>query len=135
MTSQALDPLPVSQTVTPSGAPPPSRVTYFMDGVQEKEVYIEEQKTSVHAREERIGGLRGAEGKRQYQNRRSSRRREGAEGSYRGSGCVEQNKREIVVIHSGYFYSASSSPLLLRGAPCAARILCRNFTPKRHRQL
>ena len=38
-------------------------------------------------------------------------------------------------IHSGYFYSASSSPLLLRGAPDTARILCRNFTPKRHRQL
>ena len=33
-------------------------------------------------------------------------------------------------IHSGYFYSVSSSPLLLR-----ARILCRNYTPKRHRQL
>jgi len=27
----------------------------------------------------------------------------------------------------------SSSPLLLRGAPDTARILCRNFTPKRHR--
>jgi len=38
-------------------------------------------------------------------------------------------------IHSGYFYSASSSPLLLRGAPDTARILCRSFTPKRHRQL
>src|SRR6218665_1926715 len=38
-------------------------------------------------------------------------------------------------IHSGYFYSASSSRLglLLRGAPDAARILCRSFTPKRHR--
>jgi len=32
------------------------------------------------------------------------------------------------IIHSGYFYSASSSPLLLRGAPDTARILCRNFT-------
>ena len=31
-------------------------------------------------------------------------------------------------IHSGYFYSASSSPLLLRGAPDTARILCRSFT-------
>src|SRR6218665_2352577 len=38
-------------------------------------------------------------------------------------------------IHSGYFYSASPSPLLLRGAPDTARILCRSFTPKRHRQL
>src|SRR6218665_3814474 len=36
------------------------------------------------------------------------------------------------IVHSGYFYSASSSLLLLRGA---ARILCRSFTPKRHRQL
>src|SRR6218665_3433679 len=39
------------------------------------------------------------------------------------------------IIHSGYFYSASSSPLLLRGAPDAARILCRGFTPKHHRHL
>src|SRR6218665_1040074 len=31
-------------------------------------------------------------------------------------------------IHSGYFYSASSSPLLLQ-------ILCRSLTPKHHRQL
>ena len=38
-------------------------------------------------------------------------------------------------IHSGYFYSASSNPLLLRSAPETARILCRSFTPKRHRQL
>src|SRR6218665_1914698 len=38
-------------------------------------------------------------------------------------------------IHSGYFYSASSSPLLLRGAPETARVLCRSFTPKCHRQL
>jgi len=38
-------------------------------------------------------------------------------------------------IHSCYFYGASSSPLLLRGAPDTARILCRSFTPKRHRQL
>src|SRR6218665_3800778 len=35
----------------------------------------------------------------------------------------------------GPFYSVSSSPLLLRGAPETARILCRSFTPKRHRQL
>ena len=38
-------------------------------------------------------------------------------------------------IHSGYFYSASSSPLLLRGASHTAKILCRSFTPKRHKQL
>ena len=38
-------------------------------------------------------------------------------------------------IHSDHFNSASSSPLLLRGALDAARILCRSFTPKRHRQL
>jgi len=30
-------------------------------------------------------------------------------------------------IHSGYFYSASSSPLLFRGAPDTARLLCRSF--------
>ena len=33
-------------------------------------------------------------------------------------------------IHSCYFYSASSSPLLLRGIPDTARILSPNFTPK-----
>ena len=38
-------------------------------------------------------------------------------------------------IHSSYFYSASLSPLLLRGAPDTAWILCRSFMPKRHRQL
>ena len=38
-------------------------------------------------------------------------------------------------IHSGYFYSASSSPLLLRSAPDTAQILFRSFTPRRHRQL
>ena len=31
-------------------------------------------------------------------------------------------------IHSGYFYSTSSSPPPLRGALDTARILCRNFT-------
>src|SRR6218665_1550340 len=36
--------------------------------------------------------------------------------------------------HSCYFYSAFSSPLLLRGAPDTAWVLCRSFTPKRHRQ-
>src|SRR6218665_1375166 len=38
-------------------------------------------------------------------------------------------------IHSGYFYSASSSSLLLRGTPDVARTLRQSFTPKRHRQL
>src|SRR6218665_3830618 len=38
-------------------------------------------------------------------------------------------------IHSSYFYSASFSQLLLRGAPDTAWILCRSFMPKRHRQL
>src|SRR6218665_1458264 len=41
----------------------------------------------------------------------------------------------VLIIHSGYFYSASSSPLLLRGAPDTARILYLSFTPKRYRQL
>src|SRR6218665_1751254 len=41
----------------------------------------------------------------------------------------------LCFIRLGHFYSASSSPLLLRGAPGTARILCRSFTPKRHRQL
>src|SRR6218665_2347331 len=38
-------------------------------------------------------------------------------------------------IHSGYFYSASTSLLLLRGAPDTSRIRCGSFTPKRHKQL
>ena len=38
-------------------------------------------------------------------------------------------------IHSDYFYSASSSPLLLRIAPDTARILCRSSTLKCNRQL
>src|SRR6218665_2882319 len=38
-------------------------------------------------------------------------------------------------IHSDHFYSASSSTLLLISAPDTARVLCRSFTPKRHRQL
>ena len=38
-------------------------------------------------------------------------------------------------IHSFYFYSASSGPLLLRSALDTARILCRSFTPKHHWQL
>ena len=32
VTSHALDPLPLSQTVTPSRTPSPLSVTYFMDG-------------------------------------------------------------------------------------------------------
>jgi len=39
------------------------------------------------------------------------------------------------LIHSSYFYSVSSSSLLLRDDPDIIRILCRSFTPKRHRQL
>src|SRR6218665_2410182 len=46
--------------------------------------------------------------------------------------CIKQI---LYCIMSGYFYSASSSPLLPRGAPDTARILCWSFTPKRHRQL
>ena len=38
-----------------------------------------------------------------------------------------------ITCHS--FYSTSSSPLLLRGAPNTRRILYRSFTPKRHRKL
>ena len=34
------------------------------------------------------------------------------------------------IIHSGYFYSASPSPLLLRGTPDTAQIPCRSFTPQ-----
>src|SRR6218665_1420743 len=37
--------------------------------------------------------------------------------------------------HSDHSYSTSSTPPLLRGTPDTARILCWNFTPKRHRQL
>jgi len=40
-----------------------------------------------------------------------------------------------LLIYSGYFYSASLSPLLFRGAPNTARILCQSFTPNHHRQL
>src|SRR6218665_815900 len=36
-------------------------------------------------------------------------------------------------IHSDHFYSASSSPLLLRSASDTTGILCRSFTPKRHK--
>jgi len=41
----------------------------------------------------------------------------------------------ISFIHSDYFYSASSSPLLFGGAPDTTRILCWSFTLKHHRQL
>src|SRR6218665_363671 len=44
----------------------------------------------------------------------------------------------FIAIHSfiqDIVYGASSSPLLLRGAPDPARILCQSFTTKRHRQL
>ena len=43
--------------------------------------------------------------------------------------------QHISFIHSDHFYSASSSPFLLRSAPDTARILCRSFMPKRRRQL
>src|SRR6218665_4007015 len=41
----------------------------------------------------------------------------------------------VIIRHSYHFYSASSSPLLLISAPDTARILCRSFTSKRHKQL
>src|SRR6218665_626783 len=42
----------------------------------------------------------------------------------------------ISFTHSEYFYSASSSPLLLRGTPpTTALILCRNYMLKHYRQL
>ena len=51
----------------------------------------------------------------------------------------QESARSATIIHSfirsSYFYSTSSSPLLLRGSPDTARILCRSFTPKRHGQL
>src|SRR6218665_3449723 len=49
--------------------------------------------------------------------------------------CTQLKPLRISIIHSGNFYSASSSPLLLRGAPDTSRILCRSFTPKRYMQL
>src|SRR6218665_2652426 len=44
--------------------------------------------------------------------------------------CVSRHNCILVhsFIHSGYFYSSSSSPLLLRGAPDTARITCRIAT-------
>src|SRR6218665_2417223 len=57
--------------------------------------------------------------------------------------CVCLNKIHFVTlfssscsfIHSGYFYSASSNPLLLGVVPDTARILSRSFPPKSHRPL
>src|SRR6218665_3162795 len=50
--------------------------------------------------------------------------------------CVCFDVCSYSFIRSGYFYSVSSSPLvLLRGAPDTERILCLSFMPKRHRQL
>ena|SRR6218665_4069216 len=54
------------------------------------------------------------------------------------SGCQETGMKSrqwglLRRIHSGYFYSAVSSPLLLRSAPDTARTLCRSFTPERTR--
>src|SRR6218665_991235 len=48
---------------------------------------------------------------------------------------IHKPNERFSFIHSRYFYSASSSPLLLRGTPDATRILCQSFTPKCHRQL
>ena len=47
---------------------------------------------------------------------------------------MEKEVHKVHLIYSGHFYSASSSPLLLRGAPDTARILRRSFTPKRHKR-
>src|SRR6218665_191854 len=41
----------------------------------------------------------------------------------------------IFTAQVGVFYSASSAPLQLRGAPDIARILCWRFAPERHRPL
>src|SRR6218665_888414 len=49
--------------------------------------------------------------------------------------CFQISQTGKHFIHSRYFYSASLSPLLLGGAPDTARILCRSFMPKHHRQL
>src|SRR6218665_1540593 len=49
--------------------------------------------------------------------------------------CCIRNLFMKSFIHSEYFCSTFQSQLLLRGAPDTARILCRRFTPKHHRQL
>ena len=46
---------------------------------------------------------------------------------------LEADLNYFSFIHSGYFYRASSNPLLLRSVPDLSRILCRSF--KRHRLL
>src|SRR6218665_4207490 len=57
-----------------------------------------------------------------------------------GRSCGLEDRRIISLvgrnsfIHSCHLYSASPSLLLLRSAPDIAQILCRSFTPKRHRQ-
>ena len=48
---------------------------------------------------------------------------------------ILQEHRNNSFIHSGYFYSASTSLPLLRGALDTAQILCRSFMLKRHSQL
>src|SRR6218665_2903350 len=48
---------------------------------------------------------------------------------------VSARLRSSSFIHSDHFYSASSSPLLLRGSPDTALILCRSSTPKSRRPL
>src|SRR6218665_633301 len=55
---------------------------------------------------------------------------------FQGNECLAFSARNVYsfihsFIHSGHFYSAPSSPLLLRGLPTTARILYRSFTPKR----
>ena len=52
-----------------------------------------------------------------------------------GSLLIRILTQMIHVFHSSYFYSASSSPLLLRSAPNTAQILCWSFMPKSHKQL
>src|SRR6218665_1589923 len=52
---------------------------------------------------------------------------------------IKQTSHPPLFIHSfihsfRLFYIASSDPLLLTFAPDTARVLCRSFTPKRHRQ-
>src|SRR6218665_224537 len=47
--------------------------------------------------------------------------------------CVCENV--CAFIHSGHCYIESLRPLLIKSAPDTARILCRSYTPKRHRRL
>ena len=56
-------------------------------------------------------------------------------GAKSNNGVAFRRLHSFSFIHSDHFYSASSSPLLLRGAPGIAQILCRSFTPKCHMQL